>query len=146
MFLAELGLDGRLRPVPGVLPAVAAAERRLDTVVVAAQNVAEAALVPGVTVVGGGQPHRGDRLAARRAPPAAGPGPGRRTAPPPSLPRRRKPDLADVLGQAEARLALEICAAGGHHLSLLGPPGSGQDDAGRTAADDPARAGEGGGA
>src|ERR1700678_4097739 len=51
MFLAELGLDGRLRPVPGVLPAVAAAEHRVDTVVVAAQNVAEAALVPGLEVI-----------------------------------------------------------------------------------------------
>src|SRR5579864_7800181 len=55
MFLAELGLDGRLRPVPGVLPAVVAAEAAeagVDTVVVAAQNVAEAALVPGVKAVG----------------------------------------------------------------------------------------------
>ena len=52
MFLAELGLDGRLRPVPGVLPAVVAAEPGSDTVVVAAQNAAEAALVPGVRVVG----------------------------------------------------------------------------------------------
>jgi hypothetical protein len=50
--LAELGLDGRLRPVPGVLPAVVAAEPGSDTVVVAAQNAAEAALVPGVRVVG----------------------------------------------------------------------------------------------
>src|SRR5215469_10849419 len=52
MFLAELGLDGRLRPVPGVLPAVVAAESRVDTVVVAAQNAAEAMLVPGVRVIG----------------------------------------------------------------------------------------------
>src|SRR6202034_2429318 len=52
MFLAELGLDGRLRPVPGVLPAVVAAEAGVDTVVVAPQNVAEAALVPGVRVIG----------------------------------------------------------------------------------------------
>src|ERR1700723_404874 len=52
MFLAELGLDGRLRPVPGVLPAVAAAAPGSDAVVVAAQNAAEAALVPGVR--GGG--------------------------------------------------------------------------------------------
>jgi magnesium chelatase family protein len=52
MFLAELGLDGRLRPVPGVLPAVVAAEAGVDTVVVAAQNAAEAALVPGVRVIG----------------------------------------------------------------------------------------------
>src|SRR6202034_4325166 len=52
MFLAELGLDGRLRPVPGVLPAVVAAEGDVDTVIVAAQNVAEASLVPGVRVIG----------------------------------------------------------------------------------------------
>jgi len=51
MFLAELGLDGRLRPVPGVLPAVVAAEPSVDTVVVAAANLAEARLVPGVRVV-----------------------------------------------------------------------------------------------
>src|ERR1700728_456619 len=52
MFLAELGLDGRLRPVPGVLPAVITAAPWVDTVVVAAQNVEEAALVPGVRVIG----------------------------------------------------------------------------------------------
>ena len=46
MFLAELGLDGRLRPVPGVLPAVVTAEPCVDTVVVAAENAAEARLVP----------------------------------------------------------------------------------------------------
>src|ERR1700722_17559014 len=52
MFLAELGLDGRLRPVPGVLPAVVAAAGGAGTVVVAAQNAAEAGLVPGVRVIG----------------------------------------------------------------------------------------------
>src|SRR6202046_5419279 len=52
MFLAELGLDGRLRPVPGVLPAVVATAPGADIVVVAAQNAEEASLVPGVTVIG----------------------------------------------------------------------------------------------
>jgi magnesium chelatase family protein len=128
MFLAELGLDGRLRPVPGVLPAVVAAEAGVDTVVVAAQNVAEAALVPGVRVVGasslmevivwlrGGQP---PGLPAAPDPPPE-PAPGSRSA------LAKKLDLAEVLGQAEARLAVEICAAGGHNLSLLGPPGAGK--------------------
>src|SRR5215469_3078887 len=52
VFLAELGLDGRLRPVPGVLPAVvAAATAGLSTVVVAAENIAEAHLVPGLRVI-----------------------------------------------------------------------------------------------
>lgn len=126
MFLAELGLDGRLRPVPGVLPAVVAAEADVDTVVVAAQNVAEAALVPGVQVIGasslieviiwlrGGPP---PSLPALPDPP---PGPV------PTLAMAKKIDLAEVLGQAEARLAVEICAAGGHNLSLLGPPGAGK--------------------
>jgi len=126
MFLAELGLDGRLRPVPGVLPAVVAAEAGVHTVVVAAQNVAEAALVPGVQVVGastlleviiwlrGGPP---PSLPAVPVPPRG---------PVPALAMSKKLDLADVLGQAEARLAAEICAAGGHNLSLLGPPGAGK--------------------
>ena len=43
---------------------------------------------------------------------------------------RSGPDLADVLGQPEARLALEFAAAGGHHLAMIGPPGAGKDDAG----------------
>jgi magnesium chelatase family protein len=126
MFLAELGLDGRLRPVPGVLPAVVAAEPGSDAVVVAAQNVAEAALVPGVQVVGastltevliwlrGGPPP---------TPPAPEPPPG---GPVSALAMAKKLDLSEVLGQAEARMAVEICAAGGHHLSLLGPPGAGK--------------------
>ena len=126
MFLAELGLDGRLRPVPGVLPAVVAAEPGSDAVVVAAQNVAEAALVPGVQVVGA------STLAEvliwlRGGPPPTPPAPE----PPPdgpvsALALAKKLDLSEVLGQAEARMALEICAAGGHHLSLLGPPGAGK--------------------
>ena len=126
MFLAELGLDGRLRPVPGVLPAVIAAAAGVDTVIVAAQNVEEAALVPGVQVIGassllevivwlrGGPPP---------SPPLAPePSPG----PVPAPAKSRKLDLSEVLGQAEARLAVEICAAGGHNLSLLGPPGAGK--------------------
>jgi magnesium chelatase family protein len=55
MFLAELGLDGRLRPVPGVLPAVAAAAASgMGTVAVATQNTIEAKLVPGLRVIGAG--------------------------------------------------------------------------------------------
>jgi magnesium chelatase family protein len=126
MFLAELGLDGRLRPVPGVLPAVVAAEAGVHTVIVAAQNVAEAALAPGVQVIGasslieviiwlrGGPP---PSLPALPDPP---PGPV------PAIAMAKKLDLAEVLGQVEARLAVEICAAGGHNLSLLGPPGAGK--------------------
>src|ERR1700678_1561626 len=126
MFLAELGLDGRLRPVPGVLPAVAAAEHGAETVVVAPQNVAEAALVPGVAVIGA------STLAEvimwlRGGPPPTLPDPQPPVdGPDPAPARARSLDLAEVLGQAEARMAVEICAAGGHHLSLLGPPGAGK--------------------
>jgi magnesium chelatase family protein len=126
MFLAELGLDGRLRPVPGVLPAVAAAESSLDTVVVAAENAAEASLIPGVRVVAAGSLQevtiwlRGGPLPTPPSPPAQQREPGAGSLTP------RKLDLAEVLGQSEARLATEICAAGGHNLSLLGPPGAGK--------------------
>ena len=128
MFLAELGLDGRLRPVPGVLPAVAAAEHGVDTVVVAAQNAAEAALVPGLEVIGASSLAevvmwlRGGPLPTPPEPPT----PPDEPAPALALAKARKLDLAEVLGQAEARMAVEICAAGGHHLSLLGPPGAGK--------------------
>jgi len=129
MFLAELGLDGRLRPVPGVLPAVVAAAPWVDTVVVAAENAGEARLVPGVRVVAAGS------LTEVAIWLRGGPAPTPPSAPAPS-PRPRDPggkplqvrelDLAEVLGQAEARMAAEICAAGGHNLSLLGPPGAGK--------------------
>jgi magnesium chelatase family protein len=125
MFLAELGLDGRLRPVPGVLPAVVAAENAVDTVVVAAENAAEASLVPGVRVVAAASLAevamwlRGGPAPAPSSPPAQPREPTDR------LPKPRK-DLAEVLGQSEARMATEICAAGGHNLSLLGPPGAGK--------------------
>jgi magnesium chelatase family protein len=126
MFLAELGLDGCLRPVPGVLPAVvAAAAGGMDTVVVAAQNAAEARLVPGTRVVAAGSLAevaiwlRGGPVPAPPEPPAA-----RQDGA--SGPPRRQRDLAEVLGQSQARWAAEICAAGGHNLSLLGPPGAGK--------------------
>jgi len=126
MFLAELGLDGRLRPVPGVLPAVVAAEAGVDTVIVAAQNVAEAALVPGVQVIGASSLIE-VIIWLRGGPPPSLPGPpDPPPGPVPALAMAKKIDLAEVLGQVEARLAVEICAAGGHNLSLLGPPGAGK--------------------
>ena len=120
MFLAELGLDGRLRPVPGVLPAaLTAAGSEMTTIVVATANQAEASLVPGLTVIAA------DNLSGvaawlRGGPPPQPepPGPGSGDGP---VPPRPQQDLADVQGQAEARRALEVCAVGGHHLSLLGP-------------------------
>ena len=130
MFLAELGLDGRLRPVPGVLPAVITAEPRVDTVVVAAENAAEARLVPDVRVVAAGSlAEVAIWLRGGPAPtPAPSPAPSPRPRGPGGKPLKARAvlDLADVLGQSEARMAAEICAAGGHNLSLLGPPGAGK--------------------
>ncbi len=147
MFFGELGLDGRLRPVCGVLPAVASAvEKGFGKVMVAEQNAAEAALVPGVRVIAAdsltmaadwlrGRPGRDGRPAAveyrggQDLPGHRGPGGGpapdgdARAAGPDAA---MKPDLAELLGQSMARRAAEVCAAGGHHLSLLGPPGAGK--------------------
>ena len=130
-FFGELGLDGRLRPVRGVLPAMAAAAGAgFAKVVVAQANAAEAALVPGLRVVGA--PTLAGLLAWLRGEPALGgaPGPGgevpARTPASRARRPRPRPDLSEVLGQPAARRAAEICAAGGHHLSLLGPPGAGK--------------------
>jgi magnesium chelatase family protein len=143
MLFGELGLDGRLRPVRGVLPAVvAAANAGFCKVMVAKQNAAEAALVPGVHVIaasslaGAADWLRGTP-GLRGGPPVmefeggqqlpAGALDGQ--APDNGAPVDRTamtPDLAELLGQSLARRAAEVCAAGGHHLSLLGPPGAGK--------------------
>lgn len=133
VFIAELGLDGRLRPVRGVLPAVLAAlSAGCGEFVVATANLAEAQLVKGANVrgyenlaqvafafdadpknlrgVGGGWSGGSAKDKAGRA----------------GATRQQQVDLAEVAGQPVARLALEIAAAGGHHLMMVGPPGSGK--------------------
>ena len=153
MFFGELGLDGRLRPVRGVLPAVvAASEAGFGQVMVAEQNAAEAVLIPGVRVIaasslsaaadwlrgtpgrdggpaaaefeGGQELPSGQVKGAQGAPGGAVSGgrAGRVAASCAAM----APDLAELLGQSMARRAAEVCAAGGHHLSLLGPPGVGK--------------------
>jgi magnesium chelatase family protein len=138
MFLGELGLDGQLRPVRGVLPAaVAAASAGFSQIAVARANAEEAALVPGVRVLSA--PTLAALLAwMRGTAPSAGAATVEELAGGSVVPRSRadgaapavtgapSPDLSDVLGQPMARRAAEICAAGGHHLSLLGPPGAGK--------------------
>ncbi|MBT0568371.1 YifB family Mg chelatase-like AAA ATPase [Williamsia sp. CHRR-6] len=121
VFLGELGLDGRIRGVRGVLPSVVAARRAGFThVVVPLANVAEAALVSGLDV--GGATHLTEVmawLAGDRALDTVDPS----ASPPPPI---GVPDLADVVGQTEARYALEIAAAGAHHVLMTGPPGIGK--------------------
>ncbi|WP_031090314.1 YifB family Mg chelatase-like AAA ATPase, partial [Streptomyces sp. NRRL WC-3549] len=145
VMIGELGLDGRVRPVRGVLPAVlAAAEAGYRQVVVPEQTAGEAALVPGVSVLGvrslrqliavlADEPVPDEPVADRSRPdplqaglmvPGAGVGTGLVASG--GRGSGQPPDLADVAGQSRARTALEVAAAGGHHLLLSGPPGAGK--------------------
>ncbi len=121
-LVGELGLDGSIRPVRGILPMAlrCRTESDLDTLIVPRDNVAEVAGVPGVTVLGAR-----DLPAVR----AFLEGSGELVLPGRSLARARDrelPDLDDVRGQVAAKRVLEIAAAGGHHLLLSGEPGSGK--------------------
>ncbi|HEV2088293.1 MAG TPA: YifB family Mg chelatase-like AAA ATPase [Cryptosporangiaceae bacterium] len=127
-FVGELGLDGRLRPVRGVFPAVAEGARcGVDRFVVPQGNVAEATLVPGVRVLGLGT--LGGVLALLRGepPPAEEAAAGVLTPVDAARTEERDVgDLADVVGQELGRRAVEVAAAGGHHLALFGVPGTGK--------------------
>jgi magnesium chelatase family protein len=121
VLLGELGLDGKVRAVPGVLPALHAARalgrRRF---VVPVPNLREARILDDVDVVGVGC--LGDVIALLRGEPVPEPDLSRAT--PPGEPDRR--DFADVLGQPVGRIACEVAAAGGHNLLMTGPPGCGK--------------------
>ena len=119
-FLGELALTGALRGVCGVLPALLRARARGRRVVVPRENAAEAALVPDIDV----------RVADTLAEVCAWLRGAQELSAPVGIPSDggawEGPDLRDVRGQLQARRALEITAAGGHHLLLIGPPGTGK--------------------
>ncbi|NJP65542.1 YifB family Mg chelatase-like AAA ATPase [Streptomyces spiramenti] len=138
VLVGELGLDGRVRPVHGVLPAVlAAVEAGCRRVVVAEANATEASLVPGVSVLGvrslrqlvavltdsevPEEPVTGGPDVSSVLPPGAAAGLCSS-----AVGSERRPDLSEVAGQRTARRALEIAAAGRHHLFLKGTPGAGK--------------------
>lgn len=124
VHIGELGLDGRLRPVPGVLPAVFAAQRAgFDTVVVPHGNEAEARLVPGIDVRAAATLSQvavwhGAEIDVLDAEPV--------DAAAVVADEVEDLDLADVVGQEDAVQALIVAAAGGHHMLLSGPPGAGK--------------------
>jgi magnesium chelatase family protein len=121
MLIGEVGLDGSVRSVTGVLPAVLEAQRRRFTrVVVPLANLAEAQLVPGMTAHGVSCLRslldllRGNAWDEEPPPPEAITG------------AQPAQDFSEVVGQPAGRLACEVAAAGGHNLLMTGPPGCGK--------------------
>lgn len=130
VLIGELTLDGGLRPVPGVLPMVlAAADRGVHRVFVPEPQAAEAAMVPGMSVLGMRSlaqvvaELRGEEVP--EAPPVAAASSSRLLSWR-GEERMEEVDLADLVGMADVRFAIEIAAAGGHHLMLSGPKGAGK--------------------
>lgn len=121
VLIGELGLDGSIRPIPGVLPSLLAARAEgFAEAIVPLGNLAEASLATGMAVHGVSSLRdlvhhlMGlEGFAVQRVPADPQPAP-------------RGPDMSEVLGQQEARYALELAAAGGHHLAMVGPPGAGK--------------------
>ncbi len=119
-FIGELALSGELRPVKGVLPVALAAREAGRALVLPQQGAAEAALVEGLDIYPAGHLLEvcGHLTRSRPVP--------RYSTPPKGVVAAPGVDLSDVRGQPHAKRALEIAAAGGHSLLMVGPPGTGK--------------------
>jgi magnesium chelatase family protein len=120
VFLGELALDGSVKPIRGILPALlAAAQRGLHRAVIPRENILEAKGIEGINVIS--ILHLHEAIAYIKE----GEIPDQAVAEPQST-ITFGCDLSDVVGQRKARFALEMAAIGGHHLLLIGPPGTGK--------------------